>query len=75
VGHGLKLAGIGVILGIAGAIAAAIQIRSVLFNVQPTDPVSLIGVGTFLTFTAVLASYFPARRAMAVDPLVALRNE
>jgi putative ABC transport system permease protein len=75
VGHGLKLAGIGVILGIAGAIAAAMQIRSVLFNVQPTDPVSLIGVGMFLTFTAVVASYFPARRAMAVDPLVALRNE
>jgi len=47
----------------------------VLFNVQPTDPVSLIGVGMFLTLTAVVASYFPARRAMAVDPLVALRNE
>jgi putative ABC transport system permease protein len=75
VGHGLKLAGIGVVIGIAGAVAAAMQIQSVLFNVQPTDPVSLIGVGMFLTLTAVVASYFPARRAMAVDPLVALRNE
>ena len=75
VGHGLKLAGIGVVLGIGGAIAAAMQIRSVLFNVQPTDPVNLVGVALFLTFTAVAASYFPARRAMAVDPLVALRNE
>jgi putative ABC transport system permease protein len=75
VGHGLKLAGLGVVLGIGGAIAAATQIRSVLFNVQPTDPVSLVGVALFLTLTAVTASYFPARRAMAVDPLVALRNE
>ena len=75
VGHGLKLAGIGVALGIAGAIGAAMQIRSVLFNVQPTDPVSLVGVAVFLTLTAMAASYVPARRAMAVDPLVALRNE
>ncbi len=75
VGHGLKLAGIGVALGIAGAIGAAMQIRSVLFNVQPTDPVSLAGVAAFLTLTAMAASYVPARRAMAVDPLVALRNE
>lgn len=75
VGHGLKLAGIGVVLGIGGAIGAAMQIRSVLFNVQPTDPVSLVGVSAFLTLTAMAASYVPARRAMAVDPLVALRNE
>jgi putative ABC transport system permease protein len=75
VGHGLKLTAIGVAIGIGGAVAAAMQIRSVLFNVKPTDPISLIGVALFLAMTAVVASYFPARRAMAVDPLIALRNE
>jgi putative ABC transport system permease protein len=73
--HGLKLAGIGVVFGIGGAIAAARQIQSVLYNVTPTDPLSLIGVSLFLTLTALVASYVPARRAMAVDPLVALRRE
>ena len=75
VGHGLKLAGIGVVFGIAGAIGAARQIQSVLYNVTATDPVSLIGVSCFLGVTAAVASYFPARRAMAVDPLAALRRE
>ncbi len=75
VGHGLKLAGIGVVLGIGGAIPAAMQIRTILYNVKPTDPISLIGVAVFLSVTAFFASYFPARRAMAVDPLIALRNE
>jgi predicted permease len=75
VGHGLKLAAIGIVFGIAGAIPAAMQIRTVLYNVQPTDPIILAGVGLFLGATAFFASYFPARRAMAVDPLVALRNE
>jgi predicted permease len=75
VGHGLKLAAIGVVLGVAGAIPAAMQIRTVLYNVKPTDPISLIGVGLFLGVTAFFASYFPARRAMAVDPLIALRAE
>jgi ABC-type lipoprotein release transport system permease subunit len=75
VGHGLRLAAFGVVLGIAGAIPAAMQIRTVLYNVKPTDPISLIGVGVFLAITAFFASYFPARRAMAVDPLVALRAE
>jgi ABC-type lipoprotein release transport system permease subunit len=75
VGHGLKLAAIGVVLGVVGAIPAAMQIRTVLYNVKPTDPISLIGVGLFLGVTAFFASYFPARRAMAVDPLIALRAE
>jgi ABC-type lipoprotein release transport system permease subunit len=75
VGHGLKLAGVGVVFGVAGAVAAARQIQSVLYNVTATDPVSLIGVSCFLALTAAVASYFPARRAMAVDPLTALRRD
>ena len=75
VGQGMKLAAAGVIVGLIGAAAITPVIRTLLFNVTPTDPVSFAGVAAFLTFVAVLASYIPARRAMAVDPIVALRNE
>jgi putative ABC transport system permease protein len=75
IGHGFKLAGVGVVIGLGGAVLAARQIQSILYNVTATDPLSLIGVSLFLTLTACLASYVPARRAMAVDPLVALRRE
>ena len=50
-------------------------IGSMLVNVSPSDPLSFIGVAIFLTTVAFVASYVPARRAMAVDPLVALRAE
>ena len=75
VGHGLRLAAIGIAIGLVGAYGATWAIRSLLYNVGQTDPVSFTGVSTFLTLTAFLASYLPARRATAVDPLVALRNE
>ena len=75
VGQGLRLAGIGIVLGMAGAAAVTWVIRSILYNVTPTDPVSFGGVALFLSLTAAIASYIPARRAMAVDPIVALRND
>jgi putative ABC transport system permease protein len=75
VGQGLRLAGLGIVLGMAGAAAITWVIRSILYNVTPTDPISFGGVALFLTLTAALASYIPARRAMAVDPIVALRND
>jgi predicted permease len=75
VGHGLRLAAVGVVLGLVGAWGITRVIGTLLYNVTPTDPVSFGGVALFLTMTAVLASYVPARRAMAVDPIVALRND
>lgn len=75
VGQGLRLTGIGIVLGMAGAAGITWIIQSMLYNVTPTDPVSFGGVALFLAVTAALASYIPARRAMAVDPIVALRND
>ena len=75
VGQGLRLAAVGIVLGIAGAFGVTPAARSVLYNVTPTDPLSFSAVAVFLLLVAVTASYIPARRAMAVDPLIAMRNE
>ena len=75
VGQGLRLAAWGIAGGIVGAAAITWVIQSILYNVTPTDPVSFGGVALFLAFIALLASYMPARRALAVDPIVALRND
>src|SRR5262249_14218919 len=73
VGQGLSLAAIGVCLGLVGAFGITRVIASLLYNVTSTDPISFGGVSVFLTAIAALASYVPARRAMTVDPIVALR--
>ena len=57
------------------ALAVTRVIRTQLYNVTPTDPGSFAGVAIFLGLMALVASYVPARRAMAVEPIVALRNE
>jgi len=75
VGQGVRLAGWGIAGGMIGAAAITWVIQSILYNVTPTDPVSFGGVAAFLALTALLASYVPARRALAVDPIVALRND
>jgi len=73
--QGAMLALIGVIGGLVGALGITLVIRSLLYNVTPTDPLSFGGVTLFLAVIAVLASYLPARRATNVDPIIALRNE
>ena len=71
----LTLTGIGIVLGLAGAAAVTQLLTSMLFNVKATDPLTYLGVVVLLLAVALLASYVPARRAMQVDPMVALRYE
>ncbi|MEJ2009219.1 MAG: ABC transporter permease [Acidobacteriota bacterium] len=73
--QGLKVALAGVILGIAGALALTRFLASMLYGVTPTDPFTFIAVSLILIAVAVLACYIPARRAVEVDPMVALRYE
>ena len=75
VGQGMKLALLGVGVGIAGALAFTRVLSGMLFNVSATDPLTFVGVSTLLALVALLACYVPARRAMNVDPMVALRCE
>ncbi len=72
---GLVLASLGIILGLAGAFALTRLLRSLLFEVQPTDVMTFVSVAVLLILVALLASYIPARRASKVDPLTALRSE
>ena len=74
-GQGLVLAAIGLALVLAGAAAASRLLTTMLFEVKPTDPMTYVAVAAVLAIVALAASYVPARRAAAVDPLVALRQE
>lgn len=73
--EGLRLAGIGIGVGLAGSLVAARLIATLLFGVKPSDPVTLASVAAILAAVTLLACYIPARRAMRVDPIVALRYE
>jgi predicted permease len=75
VGRGLKLTAIGVALGAAGAQAVSRLMTSLLFGVKPSDPATYVIVAAVLLATAVAATYIPARRAMRVDPMAALREQ
>ncbi len=75
VGQGLLLVGAGVAAGIAGSLALTRFLSSLLYGVEPTDPLMLAAVSILVAIVAVTASYLPARRATKVDPMVALRYE
>jgi putative ABC transport system permease protein len=73
--HAAVLAGIGLVVGLAGALALSRLVSSLLFRVSPTDPPTFATGMVVLTAVAVLAATLPARRAARTDPVVALRNE
>jgi predicted permease len=73
--QGLRLAFAGAAVGLAGALLVSHLMAGLLYGVRPTDPLTFAGVALLLIGVALLACYIPARRAIHVDPLVALRHE
>jgi putative ABC transport system permease protein len=74
-GQGMVVIGIGLVLGLAAALALLRLMRSLLFGVGENDPLTLVAITLVLLLVALLACYVPARRATKVDPLIALRYE
>ncbi|PYU62351.1 MAG: hypothetical protein DMG56_11970 [Acidobacteria bacterium] len=75
VGHGMRHAAIGLLLGSVAAFLAARAMTTLLFGIRPGDPLTYIGIALVLALAALVACYIPARRATSVDPMVALRYE
>jgi predicted permease len=75
IGHGTRMALIGVAIGIGAALGLTRLMANQLFGVSPHDPLTFTGVAILLIIVAVAACYIPARRAMCVDPIVAMRYE
>ena len=75
IGHGARMALIGVAIGIGAALGLTRLMANQLFGVSAHDPLTFAGVGMLLVIVAVAACYIPARRAMRVDPMIALRHE
>ncbi|MDB4877648.1 MAG: permease [Gemmatimonadetes bacterium] len=75
VGEGLALVAAGAVIGLGGALVATRLLRSLLFDLTPSDPITYVTIVALLGVAAVVASWIPARRAARVDPVVALRTE
>ena len=75
IGMGAKLVGVGLVIGIVTALLLTRFMRTLLFQITPTDPISIVAVVVVLSLAALLACYIPARRAAGLDPWVALRRE
>jgi ABC-type antimicrobial peptide transport system permease subunit len=73
--HGLLLAGIGVVLGLAAAAGLTRFLASLLFEISPVDPLTYAAVSVVLLAAAAAASYIPAHRASSINPVEALRAE
>jgi predicted permease len=74
-GYGMRIVLAGIAMGLAGSLALSRVIASLLYEVKPTDGLTFVLTSVLLCFIALLACYVPARRAMLVDPMVALRYE
>jgi putative ABC transport system permease protein len=74
-GRGTRLALIGIVAGLAGSFALTRYLGTLLFGVRATDPATFAAVSALLMIVALIACYIPARRAMRVDPIMALREE
>ena len=75
IGRMLMPLGLGLSAGLAGSLALTRLVRSLLYGVEPSDPLTLLGGAAVLTGTVLLAAYLPARRAARVEPMRALRQE
>jgi putative ABC transport system permease protein len=75
IGDGLKLAVVGVVVGVGGSVLVARWLSTLLFGVQPGDPATIAGTAAALLLVAAAACFIPARRATRVDPMEALRAE
>ncbi len=74
-GQGARLTGVGLGLGLVASVALTRLLQAQLFNVRPTDPITMVAVAGVIAFVALLACYLPANRATRVDPMVVLRDE
>jgi putative ABC transport system permease protein len=74
-GEGTRMAALGVLIGVGASLAITRVLSSLLFGISASDPLTFVGVAILLSAVAIFASYIPARRAMRVDPIVALRYE
>jgi ABC-type antimicrobial peptide transport system permease subunit len=75
VGQAVGLAAIGVVIGLAGAFALTRVMRALLFNTNPLDALTFVASAAVLLLIAVVSSYLPARRALRIDPTIAMRAE